>query len=369
MTLRSLDRSRFRSLICFAPEGGTGGGNDASGGTTVPTSPTPSSPAPSSPAAPAPSGAPSTPSTPASAKPAAGGLQDAPPDTTGLGSPSDPFDYDQFFAGDESLSEVGGEAPVVPPPAQPGTTPATPPPPAGVEPAAQQAEGAAVVAPAPTEPAAPPSPQTTEARAEGPSLDASEPGSILRSMVANEAAFLGELTKSFVLSKEDVEGLESDLIGTVPKLLAKVYYQANVSALQHIQRIVPATIQRMTAAVERNGAAESEFYGQFPDLKPDASINFAGKPTTVRDLTRQYAALYRRMHPQASKAELFAHIGPMVMMAAQVRPSAAAAGQPPTPLAPLARPPGFVPAPSGGASQPSQVELNVVEAMFSHPDT
>jgi hypothetical protein len=171
----------------------------------------------------------------------------------------------------------------------------------------------------------------------------------------------------FSLSQEEREALEQDVIGTVPKLLAKVFVKSQQSVLTQLGRIMPMVIQRQTMAMQENVRNEDKFFAAWPQLDKSKHI----------DMARKYAAVYREMHPNAQLDQMIADLGPMVMMAAraipavggQVAPGQPASGQP---VSPPTRPNGrgpspFVPVGAGPAAAGRTPEREAWEDMFDQP--
>lgn len=363
----------FRNQLCLAPEG--------SGSGSTPSGPTPSGTSTSTPAAPAsnptpaPSAAPSpSPVTPSVAKPSPPVNQ---PTSAEPATPELPevLDFSTIF-GDDVEAVVS--------PAVPQATPAAP---VQVVPSAAPATPV-VVAPAPAQPTPQPgvspslqgTPSTEGAPApQGP--NPTDPASIAAYLQTNESAAVAHIAETaFALTKEEIEELDTNAVQAIPKLLAKGFVKAQQNMLNQLARIVPHMIQRQTEAVARNAAAESEFYDKWPGLKKDQQVTIGGQTMDVGTLVRRYAAVFRQQHPQATREELFANLGPMVHMAAGIpatAPTMNGSGTPAPQTNPMAQatpgsptrvaaPTPFSPALSGPAEALQPGELNEVEAIFAH---
>jgi hypothetical protein len=316
--------------------------------------------APDVPTTPAATAAPSTPSEPSvstpSPAPAAPASGTPSPD---VASPSeggvDPSSFEFMFGpegGDPlegpGLSPPGTVTPepvaVQPAPAQPATPVVTAPEP--VKPATP------IATPAPTETTSPVTPSAS------PNLDPYDPGTLAAHLAQNEEQVVQHLAESmFKLSDKDVEELESNTVATIPRLLARTAVVMQRNFLMQMANIVPRMVQAHGEVTKRHSEAEGEFYTRWPDLKKDQHGT----------LVMQYAAVYRQMHPEASRKDMIEAVGPMAMMAAKVIPSVP--GQPSPSVTNGSRPPQpapFVPAgPSaGGASMSTAPELSPIEAMF-----
>lgn len=325
---------------------------------------TPSGAAPSSPSAPA-----STPSTP--------DLSPTPPPDPGSDAAStagadSSFGFMFDDANEDPLEGLGLPATKTPTPvtATPEPAPAQPAKPATASP--EPAKPSPSPAPAPTEPTSP---------APAPNLDPYDPGALARHLAENEEQAVQYAAENlFKLSPKDVEDLESDVVGTIPRLLGRALVASQRNFLLQLSQLVPTMIQRQGAVAQAHTQAEGEFFTRWPDIGKvkDAKVTIGDKQVAISDLVKQYAVVYRQMHPQASRSDAIEAVGPMVMMAAKIVPDvvpAVASQVRPSPMAPTnGRPPQptpFVPAgPSaGGASPTNAPQLSAVEAMFAEPDS
>jgi hypothetical protein len=173
----------------------------------------------------------------------------------------------------------------------------------------------------------------------------------------------------FAMTPQEIEALETDVVGTVPKLLAKALVKSQQATLSQMARMMPVMIQRQTVALRENAKHEDAFYSRWPDIKKDQH----------GPLVQRYAAVFRQMHPNATPAEMIEQLGPMVMMSAKIAPTLQPAGvapgaapvnpmaKPVAPGAPNGRPPppnAFVPAGAGPVSASTPPQLEPWEAMF-----
>jgi hypothetical protein len=263
-----------------APSGGGGGGESGV------TSPSPSGggsgPAPSPAATPAPSATPAP--TAAPATPTA-------PDWSNLGSVDD-LDY---------LAEIPTE-PQVPPVVAPPVVPPTAPP--------QAAPPAATAPPA----AAPPQPPPSGA-AERP-ITAAEPWRIAEGLEANRDAIIAHLAQAkFALTEADIKDLDTDVTVAVPKLLARVFLESQVSMQKFLAQAVPGMLKQYNTVSSANTAAEKQFFTAHPALDIN---NPQHRAAAVR-----IATVYRQANPNIPLNQLIAEVGPMVMTALQLAPTAA----------------------------------------------
>lgn len=337
--------------------GGSGSGSSAGTGSGS-SSGAPASPSPS--AAPAPSGpsaTPATPAAPAATPSPSPGSAASPSHQDGGGAPGGGESGAPPELDFESIFSPPLEAPA------PAATPAVPAAPAATPPAQPAAPAQAAA------PAAVPSPQATQPQpASQPAtqqLDPADPMALAHALSQNESAAIDHIASTmFQLSKEEVEALENDTVGTIPKLLAKSFVKAQGMMLQQLGRIVPQMMSRQVEALRRNAGNEQKFFQRWQELKGHG------------DLVRRLAATYRSMNPNATLDTMIEELGPIAMMTAKI-PLSAGTAQPGVPAAPPTatpaagngvRPPQpspFVPAVGGPGAAPSTTEVSPWEAMFS----
>jgi hypothetical protein len=139
------------------------------------------------------------------------------------------------------------------------------------------------------------------------------------------------------LTKEELELVETNPAEAIPRIAAKVYFDAVEAATAAVHQYLPGMIQQQTARIAQIGKNEEEFFSSWPAL--------VDKKSEVERI----GLVYRQANPQASKEDFIKHVG---LMASNIL------GVPlPTPKAPAAAraaaAPAFVPAvgavPAGGA--------------------
>jgi len=326
---------------------------------------------------PPPTTTPSAPSTPSAPASNSDGVDETPAD--GSGSAGE-LDFSSIFG--TSTTGVPDEAPPKAPPAPPAAPPAAPAAAQPTTPPPTPAEGAAPVASVGTEPPQVPRVEPPAAAAQGarvgdqpqasatPALDPYDPIALAQHLGANRAqAVEHAAAEMFQLSQEEREALEQDVIGAIPKIMARVYVESQQGVLNQLGRIIPTMIQRQTESVRVNAENESKFFSRWKDMGLD--------PLKHGDLARKYGAVYRQMHPQATLEQMIEDLGPMVMMAAKVVPSVGApvsagrpAGQPATPPTAPRRgpqPSPFTPAGGGPASAQTTPQKEAWETIFEWP--
>lgn len=309
-------------LPCYAPDGGGSGGAPAASAPVASPS-TPSggggSPAASSvPASPEPSASPAA-STPAPATPAPSRQTDQiPVDFSQLGEPED----DTPLPTDNELAAAVEPAPQTPPaappaPAQPAETAPTP----------QQ--------PTPQEPASP---------------APVEPVNLVKQLTEHRQAIVdGLAAERFALTKEEAEGLDANPGAVIPKLMARVHFEAVNAALLHIQNYVPMIAAHVMTQLTGAKEAEQAFYSQ------NTALDRAKHGQDVIAFNRAF----RASNPQMPAKDL------MAMVAAAVMAKHGLTGQPaPSPTTPQTpRPAPFIPAAPGGGAARVTVEANPFEGL------
>lgn len=318
----------------YAPDDGGGSAPPSAPAGSSGTSSTPSS----APSGAAPSATPAVSSPPVSSPPVA--RPEAPPAAGVAPSTPDPLEpADDIFAGFDTPDEdfLPEAAPVVEaaPTVQP-EAPAAPAAPAAAAPEAQP----------PQQPAQP----TGQQGQPSPLPSHAEPAKIADTLLQNRGAIIDHLAATqFSLSKEDAEALETDAVGFIPKIMARVFVEAQAAAMRQMQQVIPAMQERMSEATKRHEASVNKFYARWPE------INRQNEPLVLR-----MARTYRQMNPNSTLDQMIEDLGPMVMIAAKIQPGvhtngAAPQVQPLVTPQPRRQPPSpFQPA-GAGPSGPSPV--------------
>lgn len=187
-----------------------------------------------------------------------------------------------------------------------------------------------------------------------------EPAKMGQAILSNLEDFANHLAASpdFQMSEADIEAFNTDITTALPKFAARVFLRAQASALNQMERVVPAIIQRYMKVSEAREKSQGAFYKRWPmiDQAKHGSI------------VNRMAQTYRGENPKASLEEMVEALGPYVLMAAKIphQQGAAANGNPQphvasSPMRPVGnRPPAspFVPAVGGPASPPQASEEN-----------
>lgn len=253
----------------------------------------------------------------------------------------------------DSSTPTPSPSPATPTPAEPAPTPAP----------APQPQPAPAPAPSPAEPVVPtpaPAPdsasnqqgtQVQQQPAASPKFDPADPISLAQALAepANFNAAIDHLAQTqFKMEPTELEALEADVAGQLPKLLAKAAVFSQMQFLTMLSRSVPHMIQRHQTVMEKHNDNLNQFYSAWPTLdrvKHGAVVN-------------EMATRFRQMFPQVTKDQMIEQLGPMVL-ASQGLPIVAMAksGQvvPTTKVnvapQPAPKPAGFVPAAPGTVSQ------------------
>lgn len=335
--------SNPRYYVCFSPDGdgapassaaspsGDGGGgssvastpsagdSDGSSGTTTPATP---------------SASPATPSA----------------------SPSlpEPGGWDMLGSSDD-LDHLELQAQEAVPPTPPAATPAPQAPAAAPTPQPQAPQ-------APQTPPTSPDQTTPAPGAQAPAaLSPSNPVAIAEAMAANRDSVIAHLAQDrFALSPEDIQELEENAAAFVPKMMARVAYEAQVSMMKFLAQSVPGMVKQYNTVQKANTEAEDKFFSAHEKLGLKKS------DPKHREVAFRMASLYRQANPQMPLEQLIAEVGPIVAAAVQAQAPAA-------PAAPSA-PPSFRPAPftpavnGGGGMSPTPAPTSPWEGMGANYD-
>ena len=289
-------------------------------------------------------------STPAA--PDGGAVSPSPSPDSGEPTPSTEMDWSQIGSTDD-LDNI--EVPAAPPAAAAAPAPkkygaaATAPDPAA-PPAAQPA--APVVPPAPPAPAAAPAQTPPAQPAEAPAvqLSPSDPLGIATALEQHRDTSIAHLAQTrFALSQEDIAELEDNAAAFVPKMMARVHHEAQVSMMKFLAQAVPGMVKQFNTVSTANNEAEDQFFGAHKALGLDKA-NKEHRAAAFR-----IAKIYRQANPDMPMEQLIADVGPMVAMSLKLPMVPQVPGAPPQP-APAGRPTGFRPAVHGGGGASPNAE-------------
>lgn len=214
------------------------------------------------------------------------------------------------------------EAPGEPPKEPPAATASPQPEPVKEPPKEPKKDGAAAPAPSPAPAAA----------------EDNSPQGLVNQLVQHRESVLDALAGDrFKLSEAEVKALDTDAVGAIPRVMARVYYESMQSTLLHIQNLVPQMVMSVLRSQKANDEVENSFYSKFSAL--DRSKHASD--------VAQFAQLMRQSNPKITQDDLFAMVGAAVMAKHGLSgaPAAANGGAPPRP----AQPAPFVPAQPGAS--------------------
>jgi hypothetical protein len=185
-----------------------------------------------------------------------------------------------------------------------------------VVPSTEPAAGTEAAEPIPPVPPAPPDqpspaaakpaqePAKAQPSAPGQAEPDNSPQGLVKQLEHHRTAVLDALAADrFKLSPEEIRAIDTDAVGAIPHVMARVYYEAMQSTLLHIQNMVPQVVMNMIKVQKQNDDVENAFYGQFKAL--DRMKHHAD--------VMQFAQMLRGTNPKISQADLFAMIGAAVM--------------------------------------------------------
>jgi len=182
-------------------------------------------------------------------------------------------------------------------------------------------------------------------------LSAADPWRIAEAIEANRDMALAHLAQTkFALSEQDIKDLDTDVTVAVPKLLARVFLESQVSMQKFLAQAVPGMMQKYNRVTGANDSAEKKFFAAHKAL----DIN----NPQHREATVRIATVYRQANPGIPLEQLIQEVGPMVMGALRMSAVAAppAGGAPGgTPALPRGGTP-FRPAVNGGGGVSSTPE-------------
>lgn len=172
------------------------------------------------------------------------------------------------------------------------------------------------------------------------------PGELATALGQNRDKIIDALaTGKFQLSPADVQALEVDAVGVLPKIMARVYFEATVNGITQMANMVPRMVESVVSERILESQAETDFHTAWPNIDRNNSQQMQA--------VNHFANSYRQMNPGASKEDAIKFVGMAVTQMFNLQqPQRAAAGQPPRGGTPPRRtPPPFTPA-QGGRAQP-----------------
>lgn len=236
----------------------------------------------------------------------------------------------------QAVPVLPAAAPTVPPAAQPGTQPVQP--------------TAAPVQSAPAPQAQPVQQPTGAAEGQAPEGGGARriytPAELAQQLGANKDTMIDALAaQKFQLTPAEIQAFEVDALGSLPKLMAKVYFEATVNGLQQLANMVPRMVEHVANERLAENSAEQDFHKEWPNIDRN-------NPVHMRTVT-QLSQSFRQMNPNASIADAVKYVGmaATTFLGLQMPQKAGNGTRPGNGAAPARRNPPFAPA-SGGRAQP-----------------
>src|SRR5258707_5279645 len=128
------------------------------------------------------------------------------------------------------------------------------------------------------------------------------PGELATQLGRNKDAMIDALAaQKFQLSPQETQALEVDAVGVLPKIMARVYFEATVNGLQQLANMVPRMVEHVANERLAENAAEGDFHTEWPNIDRNNG-------THMRTVA-QLAASYRQMNPNASQADAVKYVG------------------------------------------------------------
>jgi hypothetical protein len=177
------------------------------------------------------------------------------------------------------------------------------------------------------------------------------PEKLAEAYQAYEKNILPQLEKQYALSPEQAREIDENPASAIPKLMARVHYQAHVAAFTGIMSQLPQIVQMVMEKGNEVTAAEKKFFDRWPLLKED-------KHKQVLD---NVLRSYRAANPNASTDETIEKAGLIAMISLGLDPTPqAVVPTGPAPVVTPSRPAGVS---SAGAPRVDRGAVNPFEAM------
>jgi len=107
----------------------------------------------------------------------------------------------------------------------------------------------------------------------------------------------------YSLSEEEKKALDTDAVGAIPGIMARVHLEGTKNVLTLLSTMVPEMIQKGVAKAlegrEKGQSALTEFFQAWPGLNQQEHAA----------LVNQYAGAFRQMNPRASRSEAIKFVG------------------------------------------------------------
>jgi hypothetical protein len=128
------------------------------------------------------------------------------------------------------------------------------------------------------------------------------PAELAQALGGNREKMIDALaSQKFQLTPAEIQALEVDAVGVLPKLMARVYFDATVNGLQQLANMVPRMVEHIANERITENSAEDAFHREWPNIDRNNQQHMR----TVAQL----AASYRQMNPRATQAEAIKFVG------------------------------------------------------------
>ena len=107
----------------------------------------------------------------------------------------------------------------------------------------------------------------------------------------------------FALSKEDAEGLETNPVEMIPKLMGRIYVSSLQAATNLIKNFVPEMVQSGVGTQQQRAAKAADALNEFYASNPHLNAQTHGAAVD------KWARAFRAANPQASRQEAIAFVG------------------------------------------------------------
>lgn len=213
-------------------------------------------------------------------------------------------DLDSVEIEAEGATPASGDGTEVP--AKPGeVAPTTP-----VEPEVKPAVVATPTTPAtpevkPAIPATPLTPAAATTPSQARPVAELPPAELAVELGKNRDALIENLAQTrFALSQSEKDALEVDAVAAIPKLLARLYFEATTTSLNQIANMVPRLVNTTVTESVNLKSAEDQFFSAWPAI--DRNNADHTKATQIAVNT------FRQMNPGASREDAIKAVGTMV---------------------------------------------------------
>lgn len=154
---------------------------------------------------------------------------------------------------------------------------------------------------------------------------------------------LPQLEQMYQLSEEDAEALNEAPAKVLPKLAARLQYDAMLSSYNAVMAAIPSVVNRLIDAQRTTAEAEESFFSEWPELKDSKHQNVV--VTAIK--------AFRSANPQATIEQTIKQAGVMAMIQAGLDPTNRNKTTPTTQPKPTAaaNPKPAKPAGAGGSTQ------------------